>query len=115
MLHGRRQSKNEFNAYLASEAKNGNPMPAILWFIVLLCFLWCDICHPRVLTKSCTVALQTEFLYDLLLVYTINSLVSFLVPLLFSLLEISFDYPALHLFLISQYPLILCLKRYLIH
>lgn len=33
--HGRRQSKKEFNAYLASEAKNGNPMPAILWIIVL--------------------------------------------------------------------------------
>ncbi len=37
--HGRRQSKKEFNAYLASEAKNGNPMPAILWIIVL-----CIIC-----------------------------------------------------------------------
>lgn len=37
--HGRRQSKKEFNAYLASEAKNGNPMPAILWVIVL-----CIIC-----------------------------------------------------------------------
>ena len=33
--YGRRQSKKEFNAYLASEAKNGNPMPAILWFVVL--------------------------------------------------------------------------------
>lgn len=33
--HGRRQSKKEFNAHLASEAKNGNPMPAILWIIVL--------------------------------------------------------------------------------
>lgn len=32
--YGRRQSKKEFNAYLASEAKNGNPMPAILWVIV---------------------------------------------------------------------------------
>ncbi|EFS3794157.1 hypothetical protein [Escherichia albertii] len=37
--HGRRQSKKEFNAYLASEAKNGNPLPAILWVIVL-----CIIC-----------------------------------------------------------------------
>lgn len=37
--HSRRQSKKEFNAYLASEAKNGNPMPAILWVIVL-----CIIC-----------------------------------------------------------------------
>ncbi|TBP80331.1 hypothetical protein [Klebsiella quasipneumoniae] len=37
--YGRRQSKKEFNAYLASEAKNGNPLPAILWFIVL-----CIIC-----------------------------------------------------------------------
>ena len=36
--HGRKQSKKEFNAYLASEAKNGNPMPAILWFVVLLIF-----------------------------------------------------------------------------
>ena len=33
--YGRRQSKKEFSAYLASEAKNGNPMPAILWFVVL--------------------------------------------------------------------------------
>lgn len=33
--HGRRQSKKEFNAYLAAEAKNGNLMPAILWVIVL--------------------------------------------------------------------------------
>ncbi|HHB1594466.1 hypothetical protein ACPV5J_12045 [Vibrio rotiferianus] len=31
--YGRRQSKKEFNAYLAAEAKNGNPMPAILWFV----------------------------------------------------------------------------------
>lgn len=37
--HCRRQSKKEFNAYLASEAKNGNPMPAVLWVIVL-----CVIC-----------------------------------------------------------------------
>lgn len=37
--HGRRQSKKEFNAYLAAEAKNGNPVPAILWFVVL-----CIIC-----------------------------------------------------------------------
>ncbi|MGF1687896.1 hypothetical protein L4C36_14585 [Photobacterium japonica] len=33
--HGRRQSKKEFNAYLAAEAKNGNPFPAILWMIVV--------------------------------------------------------------------------------
>ncbi|MEI2565293.1 hypothetical protein V7T16_16500 [Vibrio metoecus] len=39
--HGRRQSKKEFNSYLASEAKNGNPMPAILWFIVL--FIVCGV------------------------------------------------------------------------
>ncbi|EPL6889713.1 MULTISPECIES: hypothetical protein [Klebsiella pneumoniae complex] len=37
--HGRRQSRKEFNAYLAAEAKNGNPMPAILWIVVL-----CVIC-----------------------------------------------------------------------
>ncbi|ODQ00552.1 hypothetical protein [Salinivibrio sp. SS2] len=34
--HGRRQSKKEFNAYLASEAKKGNPSPAILYFFVLI-------------------------------------------------------------------------------
>lgn len=34
--HGRRQSKKEFNAYLAAEAKNGNPVPAILWMIVMI-------------------------------------------------------------------------------
>lgn len=39
--HGRRQSKKEFNAYLASEAKNGNSMPAILWFVVL--FIFCGV------------------------------------------------------------------------
>ena len=33
------RAKKEFNAYLASEAKNGNPLPAILWVIVL-----CIIC-----------------------------------------------------------------------
>jgi hypothetical protein len=33
--HGRRQSKKEFNAYLASEAKNGNYEPAIIWFVVM--------------------------------------------------------------------------------
>jgi len=33
--HGRQQSKKEFNAYLASEAKNGNNAPAILWTIVM--------------------------------------------------------------------------------
>lgn len=37
--YSRRHSKKEFNAYLASEARNGNPMPAILWIIVL-----CIIC-----------------------------------------------------------------------
>ncbi|EGQ9167605.1 hypothetical protein F7U82_25650 [Vibrio parahaemolyticus] len=39
--HGRRQSKKAFNSYLASEVKNGNPMPAILWFIVL--FIVCGV------------------------------------------------------------------------
>ncbi|WP_240645376.1 hypothetical protein [Vibrio mediterranei] len=34
--HGRRQSKKEFNAHLAAEAKNGNPLPAILWVLVLI-------------------------------------------------------------------------------
>ena len=34
--HGRRQSKKEFNAYLASEAKNGNYAPAILWMLLLI-------------------------------------------------------------------------------
>lgn len=40
--HGRRQSKKEFNAYLAAEANNGNPFPAILWMIVVftLCMLF---------------------------------------------------------------------------
>ncbi|MCZ8502216.1 hypothetical protein BCU98_03540 [Vibrio splendidus] len=33
--HGRRQSKKEFNSYLASEAQNGNPGPAILWVVIL--------------------------------------------------------------------------------
>ncbi|WP_112480379.1 hypothetical protein [Vibrio variabilis] len=33
--HGRRRSKKEFNAYLASEAKNGNPEPMILYMVVL--------------------------------------------------------------------------------
>ncbi len=37
--YGRRQSKKEFNSYLASEAKNGNPLQAIIWFIVL-CIIW---------------------------------------------------------------------------
>ncbi|EOJ0060497.1 hypothetical protein ACWKM5_004157 [Cronobacter turicensis] len=37
--HGRRQSKKEFNAYLASEAKNGNLIPVILWgiFLCIIC------------------------------------------------------------------------------
>jgi len=34
--HGRSQSKKEFNAYLASEAENGNPGPAILYVLVLV-------------------------------------------------------------------------------
>jgi hypothetical protein len=34
--HGRRQSKKEFNAYLASEAKNGNPGPAILYILAMV-------------------------------------------------------------------------------
>lgn len=33
--YGKRQSKKEFNAYLASEAKNGNYAPAIIWFLIL--------------------------------------------------------------------------------
>lgn len=33
--HGRRQSKKEFNAYLASEAKYGNYEPAIIWFAIM--------------------------------------------------------------------------------
>ncbi|QUM75862.1 hypothetical protein HWV00_06270 [Moritella sp. 24] len=33
--HGRRQSKKEFNAYLASEVKNGNSGPAILYFLAM--------------------------------------------------------------------------------
>lgn len=39
--HSRRQSKKEFNAYLASEAKNGNPMPAIIWLLVI--FIICGV------------------------------------------------------------------------
>ncbi|KKD61681.1 hypothetical protein RN22_04555 [Grimontia sp. AD028] len=39
--YGRRQSKKEFNAYLASEAKNGNPMPLILWLVFL--FIICGV------------------------------------------------------------------------
>ena len=34
--YGRKQSKKEFNAYLASEAKNGNYAPAVIWFLVML-------------------------------------------------------------------------------
>ena len=33
--HGRKQSKKEFNAYLAAEAKNGNYEPLIVWIICL--------------------------------------------------------------------------------
>ncbi|MEC4725603.1 hypothetical protein HWQ46_08630 [Shewanella sp. D64] len=36
--HGRRQSKKEFNAYLASEAENGNLGPAIIYAYS------CDMC-----------------------------------------------------------------------
>ncbi|MBT1065485.1 hypothetical protein KJY73_18000 [Bowmanella sp. Y26] len=32
---GNRQRKKEFNAYLASEAKSGNYVPAILWLSVM--------------------------------------------------------------------------------
>lgn len=40
--HGRRQSKKEFNAYLASEVENGNPGPAIIYAlaIVAICVLF---------------------------------------------------------------------------
>lgn len=34
--HGRKQAKKEFNAYLASEAKDGNYAPAILYSAVVL-------------------------------------------------------------------------------
>ena len=33
--HGQHQSKKEFNAYLAAEAKNGNYVPVIIWFSVM--------------------------------------------------------------------------------
>ncbi|KUM51917.1 hypothetical protein [Rheinheimera sp. EpRS3] len=33
--YGRRQSKKEFNAYLASEAQKGNYGPAILWMLLV--------------------------------------------------------------------------------
>lgn len=33
--HGRKQSKKEFHAYLASEANNGNPWPTILWLFFI--------------------------------------------------------------------------------
>lgn len=33
--YGRRQSKKEFNAYLASEAQKGNYGPAILWMLLM--------------------------------------------------------------------------------
>ena len=36
--YGRKQSKKEFNAYLASEVKKGNYLPAILWITVLFIF-----------------------------------------------------------------------------
>jgi hypothetical protein len=35
-IHGRRQSKKEFNTYLASEAKNGNSGPAILYVLAMV-------------------------------------------------------------------------------
>jgi len=34
--HGRRQSKKEFNAYLASETQNGNLGPAILYVLAMV-------------------------------------------------------------------------------
>ncbi|MEM5546332.1 hypothetical protein [Pseudoalteromonas fuliginea] len=34
--HGRRQSKKEFQAYIASEAKNGNSGPLIIYIIVMI-------------------------------------------------------------------------------
>lgn len=34
--HSQRQNKKEFNAYLASETKNGNPSPAILYILALV-------------------------------------------------------------------------------
>lgn len=34
--HSKSQRKKEFNAYLAFEAKNGNYLPVVLWFIVLI-------------------------------------------------------------------------------
>lgn len=34
--HGRRQNKKEFNGYLASEAKNGNYEPIIIWLIIIV-------------------------------------------------------------------------------
>ncbi len=36
--YGRKQSKKEFNAYMAAEAKNGNFAPLILTLVVLFCF-----------------------------------------------------------------------------
>ncbi|NOU53149.1 hypothetical protein HG263_21855 [Pseudoalteromonas sp. JBTF-M23] len=33
--YGRRQSKKAFNAYLASEAKNGNPGPLLIYILVI--------------------------------------------------------------------------------
>lgn len=38
--YGRRQSKREFNSYLAAEAKSGNYWPVILWFVVVGAFLF---------------------------------------------------------------------------
>ena len=34
--HGRRQSKKEFNAYLAAEAKNGNSGPFIIYILIMV-------------------------------------------------------------------------------
>jgi hypothetical protein len=34
--YGRQQSKKEFNAYLASETENGNPVPAILYVLAMV-------------------------------------------------------------------------------
>lgn len=36
--YGRKQSKKEFNAHLASEAKKGNYLPVISWFLVMAFF-----------------------------------------------------------------------------
>ncbi|OCH15300.1 hypothetical protein A6E03_14070 [Aliivibrio sp. 1S128] len=45
--YGRRQSKKEFNSYLATEAKNGNPEPLILWVVIL-----CVVCLVVVVVRG---------------------------------------------------------------